>query len=167
MANAYATRNDLLDAYAAKLKVQKTCSAATAVGDCWASTTYRLNGTSGAAMAPASYSIVLLNGTVVQIDSTGGWYQSNCAMSWYTGNGSTGICGMINIDINGLKGPNTMGRDIFQFYQPNASAIVPNGSPGTDDYLTGGWEYCDPTSNDPYNGIACGGKIMIEGGMKY
>lgn len=167
LANAYADPKALLDAYASKLKVQKTCTNATAVGDCWASTTYRLNGTSGVAMSPASYSIVLINGTVVQVDSTGGWYQSDCLMNWYTGNGSTGVCAMINIDINGMKGPNTMGRDIFQFYQPNASALIPNGSPGTDDYVTGGWDYCDPTSSDWYNGIACGGRILVKGGMDY
>lgn len=166
LANAYPANTDLLDAYASKLKVQKKCTAATAVGDCWATTTYRLNGISTVAMTPASPAIVLLNGTVVSMEG-GGWYNSACTLSWYSGGGSTGTCAMINIDINGPKGPNTMGRDIFQFYQPNASAIIANGSPETDDYVTGGWDYCNPTINDWYNGIACGGRIMVEGGMKY
>jgi type II secretory pathway pseudopilin PulG len=165
--SVFTNQTEMLNAIADKLKVQKTCTAAQSVGNCWASTTRNLTDTNSVAMTTASPAIILANGTFVNVDGTTGWFSSSCALPWYSGNGSTSVCAMINIDVNGFKGPNLMGRDIFQFYQPNAGSLVPNGSPGTDDYGTGTWQYCDSTSSSWYNGIACGGRIIVEGGMKY
>lgn len=169
----YPTYNDFFFALIRKLKYMKICPEVTTVGDCWAPITRNLNNPNLAALQPNSLTVVLLNGSSVQVDATPGWFASDCSLGesysipWYRGNGSTGVCAMLNVDVNGVAGPNIMGRDTFQFYMPNAAGAFPDGIPGTDDYLDGHWGYCSMGSDDYYNGIACGGRLVVERAMNY
>jgi len=70
------------------------------------------------------------------------------------------------IDVNGLKNPNRVGRDIFYFY--------PSGSSGTPrSYKPYGWqysttninEYCNPSAE--VTGYDCTAKVLAEGKMDY
>ncbi len=69
------------------------------------------------------------------------------------------ICGEIKVDINGSKGPNQIGRDIFIFWLTR-SGIYPNGMDGDtrdcvnlDGTLTYGW--------------GCAAKVLAEGEIDY
>jgi len=78
------------------------------------------------------------------------------------------ICGNMYIDVNGLKGPNCMGRDIFDFMITNGKgpAIYPQG--GSEDPETS-WENSSGTiryCNVDHNGNAdymCAARIMEQG----
>ncbi len=68
----------------------------------------------------------------------------------------------------GSAGPNVIGRDTFVLYFADATGFVADGVPGTDDYDTT-WSMCNPSSasNNAFLGASCGGRILLEGGMKY
>lgn len=82
-------------------------------------------------------------------------------------------CGELFIDVNGPeKGPNNLGRDIFDFYITNGKGPLLYPLGGDDDYLnlpwvspTGNPKACAPINSD---GKRCAARIMEEGWvMKY
>ena len=81
----------------------------------------------------------------------------------YTDAGRTSICGWVYIDVNGFKGPNTIGRDIFSLYL-NKDGLIPDGQIGT--YIDDD-TYCDPTSVNARDGIGCTQKVLNEQAMDY
>jgi prepilin-type N-terminal cleavage/methylation domain-containing protein len=97
------------------LKVGKNCSTTTNQ-DCFASSYnflhYPGGGSGGNPENPSasSYKIVLQDGMSVSFN-TGG---TNCT-DYPTFGGSGGICGGIEVDVNGKSAPNTYGRD-YQFF---------------------------------------------------
>ncbi|OGH94726.1 MAG: hypothetical protein A2039_01390 [Candidatus Melainabacteria bacterium GWA2_34_9] len=81
----------------------------------------------------------------------------------YTYMGVTSICGWINLDVNGIKGPNIFGKDIFTF-DITKDKIIPTGLEGSrTDYSL----YCDQTSANVQNGEGCAGRVLTEGAMNY
>lgn len=90
------------------------------------------------------------------------------SQSWKNGWGAS--CAYVNIDINGLKKPNQIGRDIFSFILFRNGDLIPVGG-----YLTleqikstgGGWGNCchkdcgNGSKDIRYN--ACAARIMKEG----
>lgn len=81
-------------------------------------------------------------------------------------------CGTMEIDVNGLKGPNNVGRDIFEFNITNGKgpALYPSG--GSNDYDEGPWIDASGVKQSCYDdtplGWTCAGRIMEEGWqMKY
>lgn len=97
-------------------------------------------------------------------------FGNNCADGGFSANVTndlTQVCGQALIDTNGLKGPNSAGRDIFQFYISNGRGPLFYPMGGLDDGT--GWKHwknasgtptsCDPTV--PY-GLTCAGRIMEE-----
>jgi len=85
------------------------------------------------------------------------------------------VCGSVIIDVNGRKGPNNVGRDIYEFSIANGRgpALYPSG--GSYDGLEGPWvdgsgtpQSCTSGSSDSVIGWTCTGRIMEEGWqMKY
>ncbi len=88
--------------------------------------------------------------------------------------------GNIFIDVNGVKGPNVIGRDLFQFIVGNDGMLYPYG--GADYAIYESCEYDNLESCDSYwkneggemacdkgsYGLGCAGRIMEEGWeMKY
>ena len=78
------------------------------------------------------------------------------------------ICGVIRIDVNGLKGPNNFGRDIFSFYITNrrGPALYPYGGSELK-AINAAWinssgipKHC---INNERDGTTCTGRIMEEG----
>ena len=61
------------------------------------------------------------------------------------------VCGEIIVDINGLKGSNTMGNDQFMFYF-TPKGIFPVGLPN-DNFSVD--NYCNPSKSMLYNGYGC------------
>lgn len=81
-------------------------------------------------------------------------------------------------DTNGSKGPNTLGRDIFEIvynkYDPITSETrwawrysyyEKGGEDGGSDELT--VSNCDPSSDDEDNGYGCVGRLLADGKMDY
>jgi prepilin-type N-terminal cleavage/methylation domain-containing protein len=83
--------------YIPHLKVAKTCT--TMAGGCWKDGYYY--DLAGSKMTGVPYSVVLANGMV---------------LGFYKLNNSTYAIHVLVADVNGQKGPNKMGRDIFAFY---------------------------------------------------
>lgn len=169
IANVYANTNDILADFSSRLKVIKTCAGGNTLGKCWTSKAKNLDGSSTDVAADTSWynpdvnTIVLTNGAALQISPA--YYDLTCSdTGWYSNPKSSGFCAILLLDTNGLKGPNTLGRDIFYFYLVNQLGIIPDGYEGTDDSY--GY-YCDLANSDPLNGATCAAHIMIEQGMKY
>lgn len=105
---------DMLSNY---MNVTKKCDILGAFDNCFPSTTYYLSGT----LQPDHWytnldaaGIVLADGTgmLVYMDTPGG--TSHC-VTWVGGTNPAlqNECGWVTIDVNGLKPPNTWGRDIY------------------------------------------------------
>lgn len=93
---------------------------------------------------------------------------NNCSSSMSTGvtKNMTQVCGELYIDVNGLKPPNNMGKDIFHFYITNGNGPLLYPSGGVDDQENGHWkngneaQHCYP--GDP-DGNYCAARIIEEG----
>ena len=96
-----------------------------------------------------SKSYVLADGQAISLSLT----DTNCA----TAVGSLeGICGNVFIDVNGEKGPNTMGKDFFGFYVTK-EGIIPYGSKKID-VIQSGYKWVA-------NGCNNGNAVCAEGKM--
>ncbi|MDD3149776.1 MAG: prepilin-type N-terminal cleavage/methylation domain-containing protein [Candidatus Gastranaerophilales bacterium] len=126
---------DLKNAYASKLNIIKDCSGTSYYGGtgtgvsaegCWHNEVYQLNGTTtGSRLDPG---LILNNGSLIRSYIL----KSNCseAVGNYT------RCGLISIDVNGFKKPNTVGKDIF-YVNIISNALIPYGAR----------EYGDPSTS--------------------
>ena len=93
---------------------------------------------------------------------------SSCNESSYQRNGNGERCGGTYGDINGTKGPNTVGKDIFLIsvnkynVTPHWDMSVTTNTPKT---------YCNENasraSGTSYNGHSCGARAITDGGIKY
>lgn len=117
-----------------------------------------------------SYNFITADGFAISLTS------DNCDSSNGSGpnRNMNNICGFITIDVNGAKGPNNVGRDIFSYLITNGKgpALYPSGGSENPD---GGWadlsgtpQYCTEGSPDSLDGWECSGRIMEQGWqMKY
>lgn len=104
---------DLLSNY---LKVAKKCDNSAAFGDCFPSNIYYLNGTKQTDtfyINSNSSGLILQDGTgmLVFMDVVAGAF-----CNYWPGGTNPALqhgCGFVTLDVNGLKPPNTWGRDIY------------------------------------------------------
>lgn len=102
---------------------------------------------------------ILADGTMIQLNS----WEYNCEDSYLEGPvGYRHYCGYIYVDLNGEKGPNTVGRDFFMF-DVTRDAIYPAGSNFPNDINTD----CNPKGDAPQNGHYCTAKVILENAMNY
>lgn len=80
------------------------------------------------------------------------------------------VCGDITIDVNGFKGPNNAGRDLFVFWITNGKSPILYPEGGSEAKTLGsGWSWVDdtgaPDSCIPTNlaGWTCAGRIIEQG----
>lgn len=79
----------------------------------------------------------------------------------------TQMCGNLSVDLNGLNGPNYIGKDIFEFFITNGRgpSLYPLG--GVDDKTDGSWKTAGGSPQFCYsgmpNGYLCSGRIIEEG----
>ena len=134
--NDETSRKELAALYKAKLKIGKDCTDDTTLG-CFANVTYRyLKGTGYknlSSTSSASYfngtRMLLSDGTAVAFD----WSGTSSETELFT----------IDVDINGAKQPNQLGKDFFNFvYVPAKKNIIPRAD---DDCTTSasGWGCAD------------------------
>lgn len=157
------------DNFVKYLKVAKNCG----VGSGCFSSDIGANYNSQSKVAAADiignhYSFITTDNMAYMLQSTG----SGCSSSFdgassrlYTKQ-MTEICGKLWVDVNGFKGPNNYGRDIFLFYITNGitPSLYPAG--GRDDakkqWSTDGVNVIGCDSNDT-SGYACAGRVIGEG----
>ena len=80
-------------------------------------------------------------------------YRDNCTHNIGTGALSNSVCGWLLIDVNGAKGPNTVGRDVFEFWIAK-TGVYPSGS-------NGDWTVND--CNSAANGESCASIVLTQG----
>lgn len=165
------TMQDFGDAVSSYFKVAKNCGLNSNQG-CFSNSVgpnYDGTGTRNTTYDTAtsnSYRFITADGVSVLITSN----SDNCGS--VTGfNYLTQMCGQVFFDVNGLKGPNNFGRDIFRFYISNGKGplIYPLGGKDVNVSGTSGWwkngDNCN--LNNPL-GTRCAGRIMEESWqMKY
>lgn len=154
------------------LKMSKNCSAMT-TPDCFAPS-YKLvnyNGTinPNATTTSGRYQIILNDGTSVSFSSQA----DNCANTPAFGGG---LCTqLIMVDVNGYKGPNILGRDLFSniALTKNKGILGWNGSTAYADATCAGWVGCkwsNPSADyyfycgtaAPSNGEGCFSRVFEE-----
>ena len=118
---AFGTPAQMKDKFKPYFNYIKDCPVPTA-GICWASDEKLANGSPGASMEVPG--IILNNGMFLRFFI----YQpvSGCddQSTFYNG----GECGDFELDVNGFKGPNTWGKDLFLIHI-STTGIVPAGTP--------------------------------------
>lgn len=114
----------------------------------------------------AYYSFITADGFSMTMTSVGADCESNIISQPYLN--LSKICGAVRIDVNGLKGPNNFGRDIFSFYITNLKgpALYPYGGSEMA-AINGAWvnsskipKHC---INSEPDGTTCPGRVMEEG----
>lgn len=149
----------MMNAVASKLRVQKICDSGTGAGVCWDAAYYNLlkNPAPTATWTDGSTSIILNDGSLMAFQ-----YVGNCTLNTSATGPLAGLyCGVITVDVNGFKLPNTVGRDIFMF-AVGKNGIYPGGAYNSFN------AYCDPNdTTHNIQGAGCAYKILIEGGMNY
>ena len=84
------------------------------------------------------------------------------------------LIGSYYIDVNGLKGPNTFGRDLFEFLISPYGTVYPNYSKPVRNIYEKNYGYdiypadivqqlCNPSGNADANGGSCAARIMEDG----
>lgn len=163
------TPQDIGDAIVPYLKVAKNCQMNADQG-CFSNSYASFYDGSGTRIGPPNgwdsattrYKFITIDGSAIVINN----YASGC-----TGNYGSGImsqvCGIIYMDVNGLKGPNNNGRDIFVFYITSNGLLYPYG--GKFHNLSGTSYYwkdqgaCQPATASTISGGFCSGRVMDEG----
>lgn len=160
-------RDATFNTFVSYFKTSKVCGTS-ATEKCWADSfwdTYDGSGTTWYAPntwgASNYYNFITVDGMSYSFISMA----NNCTSSATadTTNPFSKWCGAFFLDINGLKPPNRLGRDVFRFYITNGKGplILPYGSSlHPTNYWNGATKGCQ--SGTP-TGNACGGRIMEEG----
>lgn len=161
----YSTSSPNIDELLKYYKTSKNCKRSMGAG-CWAKFNQYYDGTSTSSSTdndmdnnPTYYKFITVDGMSVGIGNSFMFY--NCE------SGATKTCGVLYVDVNGLKKPNRLGRDVFQFYVSNkqGALLYPRG--GEHGYTASDWwNYSDAnkcsseSSNADKDGIYCTGRIM-------
>ena len=121
------------DKYLEKMSYAKKCNFGATQGVCWKKTADMklLNGVTAPLLIYISVSVtdlsltsaaILINGVALAFQVI----SSSCSMDFGLGK-NNGVCGYIYIDVNNIKPPNTLGKDIFAVYI-SKNGVMPFGS---------------------------------------
>ncbi len=112
-----------MDRFAPYLKLIKRCKANES--SCFAPVVYKdLTGSKYMDMKQYSLdSAIMSDGMVISFEA----FSSNCSRNLGNNTALQNVCGSVFVDINGLKGPNTLGKDMFSFYMTK-HGIIPRGT---------------------------------------
>ena len=148
----FADQDQLLTKFESYLIYAKKCTWGADYGFCWAADAEFLNGLLMSDYEQDSMGFILNDGSFLRLilDNT------DCSNT----NGTLGsICAKATIDINGFKGPNVVGKDIFWFWI-RANDIKPFGSQG-DWFSTN--DPCTDGSTAALNyGESCSAKKLLQ-----
>jgi len=159
------TATNVGDALAPYFSISQNCKTATGCFSSAVSANFDGSwGRGNSFQAPDTYRFTTLDGVNCYLLN----YSYNC--EYNTSTGATGdmqqLCGEFIVDVNGDKGPNNLGRDIFWFYITNGRGpkLYPFG--GQDDGNDTPWDantsdlQCDGSN---VAGNYCAGRVIEEG----
>lgn len=136
--------DNVVQYYSNYLSYLKSCPQGTNVFvNCWhdVNITKSLSGLSLNSTALDEGAMILSNGTLLNFSDFR--YAHNCDIDDH--------CGCIYVDVNGFKGPNSIGKDVFTIH------VLKNGIKpyGTEDDDYAGSLYCNPAYNSVNSGLSC------------
>lgn len=143
--------NCLKDKYSSFIGI-KNCNNGQSFGICWHAEgewkTLKGSPVTGFADSPG---YILSNGSLIRFIMD----KEICDLSGWTAGNSIGSCGYINVDVNGFKKPNTIGKDIFyiHIYQNGLAPFGVSDDDGTDIALT--------TCSKNEVGHGCAAKVLM------
>lgn len=147
------------------LKVSENCELSSDQ-NCWADKTYlNYDGTPSTSdtnrnSKDTQYKFTTIDGMSFSIQHSG---DPNCGTMLGWQNNLTQVCGWLYVDVNGLKGPNYMGRDVYKFYIANGKGAILYPYGGTDGKPSQWWnDDVKRCVSDNKNGDYCAGRIMEE-----
>ena len=148
----WASESNIVDLYRTKFKIERECGTNSG---CFPEDTEGLNGSSlGDIDSSASYyKFVLADGTTLGLKTCEG----GCSPADYGLDPTERMVGGFIVDVNGHKGPNVGGKDIFFFGIIKDKGIKVGGS-----YSTNG---CDLSKGS--NGLNCGALVIQENKISY
>lgn len=158
--------NAALTAMAKHLSIAKNCGAGKG---CWYDGMKFLNGTyydsfdanNGSfetALNGFHGKAILADGTLIDVANWG----SNCTLdqsSQYSPAHYKYYCGAITIDVNGIKPPNTLGKDVYVF-DVTKEGFYPHGIQYSNDDIFGDCQMSQ-------KGWGCAARVLKEGGINY
>lgn len=166
LVGTFSDSDDMMNKFATKMSVQKTCLANEKPGVCWHNGTSSYKALDGSAVSwmddpNVDARAILNNGFLLWFTL----FSTNCSNSDFSMNGENGNCGVVRIDVNGFNAPNKVGRDIFDF-QITKFGVYPNGTSYSN---AAEWDAnCNPLNTGyEWGGIACAARVINEGGMNY
>lgn len=124
--------DDYYTLFAKYMKKVQICEKGTVYGKCWAKNWYASNGIKISSSESESSSLILPSGTSMLF-----YFMSESCDSANELKEPIG-CGRIRVDLNGIKRPNIVGKDIFDFYITK-DALIPRGSDKTTVEMTDDW----------------------------
>lgn len=87
------------------------------------------------------------------------WYiESTSATCSTTSDDMKNACIDIGVDVNGQKGPNVVGKDIFAFYVTNDGSVYPDG---------GGFDLTSSSCSKSGTGLGCTARVLQEGKINW
>lgn len=157
--------SSMLSEYSKYLNVNKTCLTDSVAEGCIASQYYKgLDGTgTGGTDALNIPGIMLNDGTSVVFYQLG-TQALNCNRVLGAAPPLSQTCGNIYVDVNGLKPPNTLGKDLFLIFVTHTGAYPAGSHPTTFSATFNDFSYsCNP-SNTTYSwrGMGCSAKYLME-----
>lgn len=159
MEDAAAGVLEMAKLFAEKMNVAKFCNNSSDSANCYINNSdnmYTLNGGYIGDYTPypySTYSKIVTHDGIVYIFEL---IDKSCKSTKYTRNGIGENFGTIMVDTNGIKSPNSFGKDVFSFSINKYNVTPANTS------------ICDPTvTTDKWNGLSCTARALNEGGIKY
>lgn len=159
------TMSDVGDELVKYFSVARNCRTVANQG-CWPTVTKTFYDGSGSTInyeGSSDYKFVTADGTAFDFYSS----MSGCGLN--SGSGAIGYmsqnCGLLDIDVNGKKGPNFFGIDTFEFFITNGKGALLYPLGGID--TTTPWKTAAGVQTRCYSenkdGVYCAGRIMEEG----
>lgn len=161
--NAFgATAEECRAKYGEYLEFYKTCDSSIA-GNCWASATKKLSGGTPIGFSlNRSVAAILPDGTFVTFaQSTPACTQTGMTVAAYVAGNPQIVCTILYVDVNGFKGPNKMGKDIFSMRVIRNGIVLPAGTEGDNVYNDPNAS-CDVASYPTANGGSCAAVYLYQ-----
>ena len=157
LGSSFYVGSGLYSAYKKYLNYTRDCAGSNIAGNCWhiSGGSKLLNGDILGNPGPGFY-IVLNNGAFVNFFTDFNSYTCSMGPLW----GIKKTCAKLNVDVNGFKGPNTWGKDIYGIW------VIPEGIVAFGTELYGPYFtydtnfFCDPGQSGTTSGLGCAAKVL-------
>ena len=140
------TANAVYEMYKKYLSKAKECDSSTG---CF-SGTYRYKTKAAITFNGSSNTLILADGAQITMNPSNAVFKADCT---HNGSGTYNLCQHFLVDVNGAKGPNTVGQDTFAF-SLKENGLVPTGC-----------DFDDCKNNSLGWGCTC--KVLREGAINY